>query len=78
VEEELGGRGRLWRLEGELWQLEGSDTANHMVEGLRLVDSLVDFNHSEVKPAFNTKSWIRENFRRILITLSIFSFIHRA
>ena len=31
-------------------------------------------NHSEVELDLNTKRWIRENFRRILITLSIFLF----
>ena len=31
-------------------------------------------NHSEAKPDFNTKSAMRENCRRILITSSIFSF----
>ena len=33
----------------------------------------LDVNHSEVKPDFNTKRPMRENCRRILITLSIFS-----
>ena len=31
-------------------------------------------NHSEAKPAFNTKLWIWKKFSRILITLSIFYF----
>ena len=35
---------------------------------------LEHLNHSEVKPDLNTKVRIRENFRRILITLSIFLF----
>jgi hypothetical protein len=37
------------------------------------IQGRVKINHSEAKPAFNTKVRMRENFRRILITLSIFS-----
>ena len=32
------------------------------------------FNRIEVKPDFNTKIWIRKNYRRIMITSSILSF----
>ena len=38
------------------------------------LSSSVKINHSEVEPDLYTKRWIRENFRRILITLSIFLF----